>query len=260
MSGFPRKNVHWNVFYGRNMWNPNYYLRREKMAFYQLSTLFTTVCNSIGVALLTDYNDSQAGVEAIDPRIYVYNNDLIGSVAYNVWACVFVAIVFNPAFILDLIWPERIESPRARLTWKIGSVLACIFELSSALTLSVIVARHCGYITGDAVLGQELLDRFIKDGGTPLCYRTNPRAVVVVIFAWLGFVAVLASTVVLWLGIRHDERGLGPWIAKGRARKDLTEKDLEVIEDRAAGKTESTDPISHPAPVAESNVPAHTAS
>jgi hypothetical protein len=192
MSGFPLKNVHWNVFYGSKMWNPNYYLRREKMAFYQLSTLMTTVCNSIGVALLTDYNDSQAGVEALDPTIYIYNNDFIGSLAYNVWACVFVAIVFTPAFILDLIWPERIESPRARLTWKIGSALACVFELSSALTLSVIVARHCGYFTGDAVLGQQYLDTFTKDGGTPLCYRHDARAVVVVIFAWLGFVAVLA--------------------------------------------------------------------
>jgi hypothetical protein len=142
-----------------------------------------------------DYNDSQAGVQEADPSIYVYNNDLIGAMAFNVWACVFVAVVFTPAFILDLIWPERTESARARLTWKIGGILSCIFMVASAVTLTAIVATHCGYITGDIVRGQQLLDLYVKDNGTPLCYRRNARSVVVVIFAWLSFVVVLARWV-----------------------------------------------------------------
>jgi hypothetical protein len=53
MSGFPLENVHWNRFKGSYMWNNIYHLRRTKFIVYQLATLFTCVCNSIGVALLT---------------------------------------------------------------------------------------------------------------------------------------------------------------------------------------------------------------
>ena len=157
----------------------------------------------------------------LDERVYVYNNDFIGVASYNIFAGVFVAFIFGAAFFFDLFWPERHESKSVLIAWKVCGVLSVIFYLASALAETVITAENCGYFvlpTGlPAGYGDSLLSQFTKDGGTPLCYRKNSRAVASVVFSWLGFVSVLGSCILLFFSINHTEKGPGPKSTHARA-------------------------------------------
>lgn len=176
-----------------------------------------------------DYVDSQKYVAALDDRVYVYNNDFVGVASFNIFAGIFVAFIFGAAFFFDLFWPERHESKSVLIAWKVCGVLSTIFYLASALALTVITANHCGYFRGPAGVndgyGQSLLSQFSKDGGTPLCYRKNSRAVASVVFSWLGFVSVLGSCILLFFSIDHTEKGPGPKSTHARAEEDAEKSD-----------------------------------
>lgn len=168
----------------------------------------------------------QSKIQKITSRqIRVYNNDYVGAASYNIFAGVFVAFIFGAAFFFDLIWPERKESRAVRIAWKVCGVLAVIFHLASALTLTVITARHVSRIRGD--YGRSELSRdetqhwwrqYSKHSEAPLIYRHNPRAIAAVVFVWLGWISVLPSCVLLFLGINNTEKGLGPKSRHARQR------------------------------------------
>lgn len=156
-----------------------------------------------------------------------------------------MAFIFGAAFFFDLFWPARRESPAVRLAWKTCGVLAVVFHLSSALTLTIITASHCGYFRDSQDQGREpsygksLLEQFRKDGRTPLCYRHNSRAVTAVVFVWLGLASVVGSCVVLHMSLSHIGKN-GPY--SKHARKDVEKGHLPV--DGAADSDQDIKPIS----------------
>lgn len=129
---------------------------------------------------------------------YVYNNDYVGAASYNIFAGVFVAFIFGAAFFFDLFWPERHESKSVRIAWKVCGVLSTLAHLAAALELTIITSTRQGYVTGvSQAEGENLVGQFHKDGGTPLNYKKNGRAVAAVVFAWLGFCSVVPSYVIM---------------------------------------------------------------
>lgn len=77
-----------------------------------------------------------------------------------------------------------------KLSWRICSVLACLFTLSAALGYTIILATKSAYVTGtDASTAQRLLAEY---GGSPMRYRDNGRAIASVVFLWPGMVATFA--------------------------------------------------------------------
>ena len=185
-----------------------------------------------------DYVQGQKRIEKIsNHREHVHNNDWVGAGSYNIFAGVFVATIFGAAFFFDLFWPEREETKAVRLSWKICGVLATIFHLASALTLTVITVRHSAYITpGDRDRQDFWWSKYEKHEQNPLSYRHNPRALAAVVFAWLGFVSVVGryacsnyvysrsftdkdfSCILLFFGLNHIEKGLGPKSTHARVR------------------------------------------
>lgn len=143
--------------------------------------------------MFVDYIQGQKKIENVtNKHETVYNNDYVGAGSYNIFAGVFVAFIFGAAFFFDLFWPERYESPSVRLAWKINGVLATIFHLASALTITIITARHSAYVTpGDKATQDFWWSHFRKHKENPLSYKHNPRAIAAVVFAWLGFVSVV---------------------------------------------------------------------
>ena len=122
----------------------------------------------------------------------VYNNDYVGAASYNIFAGVFVAFIFGAAFFFDLIWPERKESNGVRIAWKVCGVLAAIFHLASALTITIITATHQSHIRPGGWEKQEALWRqYEKHSEAPLDYKDNGRAIAAVVFAWLGTCSVI---------------------------------------------------------------------
>ncbi|KAL1634278.1 hypothetical protein SLS58_010720 [Diplodia intermedia] len=205
--GLDLKDMQWAKFKNSYMWNTEYHLRRTKFIVYQCAMIFCVVSESLGTAVLSDYIDQQRLVARQNPRAYVYNNDYVGAASYNIFVGIYVATIFGAAFFFDLFWPERYESPAVKLAWRICSVLACVFALASALTMTVITATHSAYVTGvDAPEATRLL---AAAKGQPLRYRENPRAIASVVFLWPGFIATVASTVIMWRSLTHND-SLGP--------------------------------------------------
>lgn len=152
---------------------------------------------------MTDYIDQQRLVQVLDNRTYVYNNDYVGVASYNIFAGVFTAFIFGAAFFFDLFFPTRNEDHGIRVAWKACAVAAVIFQGASAFALTIITARRSGYVTGvSPERANELLGRFTKDGGAPLQYRDNGRALAAVVFVWPGWICVIIRYVAQDMSVR----------------------------------------------------------
>nr|POF13235.1 hypothetical protein CFP56_10382 [Quercus suber] len=257
--------MQWGKFKGSYMFgNRDFHLRRTKFIVYQCALIFCVVSESLGTAVLSDYIDEQSLIQRLDSNAHQHNDDYVGAASYNIFAGIFVAFIFGGAFFFDLFWPARKENYGVRLAWKICGVLSVIFYLASALTLTVITATHSAYVTGvSEARGQALAGQFHKDGGVPLEYKHNGRAIAAVVFAWLGWVSVVGSCVLLFLSIDHTESGPGPMSehARQETRADpeaaFLEKDLaepQTTLPTAVSSQGST--TNHAAPAAE-DIPAH---
>jgi hypothetical protein len=109
---------------------------------------------------------------------------MVGAFSYNIFTGVFVAFIFGSAFFFDLFWPERHEDRGIILAWKGCAVAASMFTLSSALLLTVLVARYSARVEG--VSGPELDELLSHWKKSPLVYHKNGRAVASVVLMWLG--------------------------------------------------------------------------
>lgn len=200
------------------MWNTDYHLRRTKFIVYQLAMILCIISESVGTAALDDYIRQQRFIERLDRRAAVHNNGYVGVASFNIFVGVYVAFVFGSAFFFDLFFPERRESRAVRRAWKTCAVLAVLFALGDAIAMTVVVFTHSGRITGvPASTAFRLL--YQHSDKPPLLYRRNTRALISVAFIWPGWLAVIASTVVLFVSHRHDDR-LGPWSKAKHSSKE----------------------------------------
>jgi hypothetical protein len=179
-----------------------YHLRRTKMIVYQIAMILCVVSESVGTDALSKFGDQENTIQVLDPRAYVYNNDFIGIASFNIFMGITVATIFGSAFFFDLFWPERQESKAVRLAWKISSVVTTIALLADALALTVIVATHESYITGvDAKTAAALFKAYPFE----MVYRRNARCIATVVLLWPGFVATVASAIILFKSHAHDD-------------------------------------------------------
>ncbi|KAF2009239.1 hypothetical protein BU24DRAFT_415167 [Aaosphaeria arxii CBS 175.79] len=219
--GLDLKEMQWRKFGNTYMWkNTDYHMRRTKFIVYQLAMIFCVVSESLGTAALSKYVDQQDYLENNAPGATIHNNNFIGIASYNIFVGIYVATIFGSAFFFDLFWPERQESKSVKLAWRICSVLACLFTLSSALGFTVILATKAAYVTGANARGVEQYLIYVKE--SPLIYRKNGRGIASVVFLWLGMVATIASTVILWKSLQYIDT-FGPKSSHARAR-DFPEK------------------------------------
>lgn len=216
--GLDLHEIQFYKFKGKHMFNRIYHLRRTRMIVYQLAMILCVCSESVGTAALSDYLDQQSDIQGQHPEVKVHNNDFIGAASYNIFVGISVATIFGAAFFFDLFWPERYESPPVRLAWRICAVVVSIMMLSSALVMTVITAMHSAQITGtDAASARKIWQEAMKKPA--LTYRTNPKAVASVVLAWPGWVATVASTVVLFMSKKHDDR-FGAKSKYGRSLED----------------------------------------
>ncbi|KAF2503302.1 hypothetical protein BU16DRAFT_546299 [Lophium mytilinum] len=223
--GLDLREIQWWKFKSSYMWNNEYHLRRTKFIVYQIAMIFCVVSESLGTAALSDYIDQQDYVETHNSNIFLHNDDFIGAASYNIFVGVFVATIFGAGFFFDLFWPERHESYAVKLAWRICAILASIFALSTALTLTIIVATHRVGVSGLEGAGARPLA--LKRGLTPFQYRKNGRAIASVVFIWPGFLGTVASTFLLWKSYAHNEE-FGPKSTHARGEVDPKDKEVEM--------------------------------
>ncbi|KAK6332257.1 hypothetical protein TWF696_002978 [Orbilia brochopaga] len=205
--GLDLREIQWGKFASKNMFDPQWYLRREKMIIYQMAMIFMVVSESVGTAALSDYVDQQDYLERYYPGSHIHNNDIVGIASFNIFMGVSVATIFGAAFFFDLFWPDRYESPGVKLAWKISAVAVCIGTFADALAYTVIVATHKCWV--DGVSGDEE-SMLLRNAGQPSwVYRHNPKAVASIVLLWVGLVFTIASTFILFKYYAHLE-AFGP--------------------------------------------------
>ena len=126
-------------------------------------------------------------------KVTLSNDGYIGAASYNIFAGVFVGFVYGAAFFFDLMFPERKEDRGIRIAWKVCGVLAVIFHLGAAITLTIItVTRHASVKASIPPLNDEEFwwHQYSKHSEAPLSYGHNPRAIAAVVFVWLGFASL----------------------------------------------------------------------
>ncbi|KAF3904978.1 hypothetical protein AA313_de0201098 [Arthrobotrys entomopaga] len=188
--GLDLREIQWNKFASKNMFDRKWYLRREKMIIYQLAMISMVCSESVGTAALSAYVDQQSHLETLYPPSRVHNNDIVGIASFNIFMGVAVATIFGAAFFFDLFWPERHESKGVKLAWKISDIAACIGTFADALAYTVIVATHeCSV---DGVTGSRLTQVLRESGRPNWKYRKNARVVASVVLLWVGLVFTIA--------------------------------------------------------------------
>lgn len=61
-------------------------------------------------------------------------------------------------------------------------------------------------------------------GRYPLVYRQNGRAIAALVFLWPGWLATIASTIIMWMSLAHNDR-VGPFST--HAQQDRS-KEIEL--------------------------------
>ncbi|MDI1492191.1 MAG: hypothetical protein OHK93_003403 [Ramalina farinacea] len=234
--GLDLREMQWGKFKSSYMFNTEYHLRRSKMVVYQIAMILCVCSESVGTAALSEYVDQQEFIARQDHLAVVYNDDFVGIMSYNIFVGVAVATIFGAAFFFDLFWPERHESPSVHLAWKICAVIMCVMGLADALAMTVIVATKSAYLSGpDAVQGMTLLQQYLKP---TLIYRKNAKAVASVVLLWPGWVATVASTVILFLSHQHDAIH-GPKSTHARGRDFEEERKRQSSGEQSGGEKSS---------------------
>ncbi|KAI4731536.1 hypothetical protein E4T49_00705 [Aureobasidium sp. EXF-10728] len=238
--GLPFSEFTWSKFGNANMWNNVYHLRRTKFIVYQLAMIFCVVSESLGTDALSRFVSQQKYIESHGgPGASEYNNDYVGVASYNIFAGIYVATIFGGAFFFDLIWPERHEDHGVRLGWKLSAIAGIFIHLASCIAMTVIVATRSAYVIGlSAADGNRLV---MENGKTPLVYRHSARIVTSVVFGWIGWIFVIASTVILVVGKSHDEK-VGPWSTHVREAK---KNNIDVESNFVSGQP-SEKPLTNP--------------
>jgi len=154
---------------------------------------------------LTKYEALQTNVEALSGHAaHLYNNDLIDSEIVTIVFCVMVATVFGTDFFFLLFFPRRTYPKIYNRIKLFLSVIITLGVLCGALASSVVVARNSAKIIGvDETTAQQLTAVYYRP---PLKYNVYSTNIAYVVLVWLGFICTAASTVVMYIAVKHDER------------------------------------------------------
>ncbi|KAK6530983.1 hypothetical protein TWF281_007811 [Arthrobotrys megalospora] len=237
--GLDLREIQWKKFASSNMFDRQWYLRREKMIIYQLAMISMVCSESVGTATLSAYVHQQSHLEGVYPGSHVHNNDIVGIASYNIFVGVAIATIFGAAFFFDLFWPDRHESGGVKLAWRVSAVVVSVAALADALAFTVIVAMHECWV--DGVSGEELA-AVLRDGGYPSWqYRRNARAVASVVLLWVGLVFTIASTYILFKYYAHHGK-FGPKSHEALGAEKQLAPDLEK---EAAPPSPAPPPVPH---------------
>jgi hypothetical protein len=102
---------------------------------------------------------------------------------FNIFSCVFLALLFGAAVLFDLFWPEREEARCIQWTWKLSAAASSLFQLAASLATTIVVATHGVHIYGVSVEQENIIRR--NWNGPPLVYQQSKLALAAVVFCWI---------------------------------------------------------------------------
>ncbi|KAF6765698.1 hypothetical protein DFP72DRAFT_1039482 [Ephemerocybe angulata] len=215
--GFDLSEMHWSAFGSKEMMDPRYHLRKQRIIVYKIAMSVSLAAECTATYSLSKYNAHQSHIESYpfplspttttSPVQATENNEsLIRAAISTIVFCVFVATVFGADFFFLLFFPRR----RYPLWWhRLRSGAAVVVMLgvfASAVASTVVIATQEATIYGPGVteeVRQQLIQAYARP---PLRYRSWPQNIAWAVLVWLAFVLTAASTALLLRASAYDKR------------------------------------------------------
>jgi len=202
--GFDLGEMSWGAFSTRSMLSGKWYLRRERFIFYQLAMLTCLAAECTATYSLAKYTALEDHIEDYsNHRAKVKVHDILVAESMTICFSVFVATLFGADFFFLLFWPRRLYPIWYNTVKKVLAVAITGGVFASAVLSNVVVGRHSARI--EHVSHEEakaLTDIYFRP---PLRYASWPTNIAYVGLLWIGFIFTVASTVVLFMAVDHDE-------------------------------------------------------
>jgi len=202
--GFDLGEMSWGAFSTRRMLSGKWHLRRERFILYQLAMLTCLAAECTATYSLAKYSALTDHIQDWSQhRAHVKVHDILVAESMTICFSVFVATLFGADFFFLLFWPRRLYPFWYNLTKKILAVVITAGIFASAVLSNFVVARHSARV--ERVSPEEakaLTDIYYRP---PLRYASWPVNITYVVLLWIGFVFTVASTIVLFMAVDHDE-------------------------------------------------------
>ncbi|KAE9402290.1 hypothetical protein BT96DRAFT_918299 [Gymnopus androsaceus JB14] len=202
------KEMRWDAFKSKNMYSRAYYLRRERLIVYQITTNVAGIAQGLASFSIHKYNTLQTHIQnyalTLTPAfvVEVHKDDIITAGILTLVFGALMSVVFNIDLLLVVQWPRHIFPKWYNYT---RITLAIIFTaglLVAAITSTVIVTTHSAFITGTPVAMQEQYTDLFSS--PPLKYKDWAVNVVYVSLLWVSCLFAMTSTAIMVISVKHE--------------------------------------------------------
>jgi hypothetical protein len=133
----------------------------------------------------------------------VHSDDIRHAAITTIVFCVLVATLFGADFFFLVFWPRRVYPTWYNLAKLVLAVAISIGMLAAALQSTIVVVNHSSFISGVSDdVAQQWRDFYSRPS---LVYKEFPQNIAWVVLLWIATIATLASTVVMFMAVRHHD-------------------------------------------------------
>ncbi|GAA5926335.1 hypothetical protein JCM1841_005537 [Sporobolomyces salmonicolor] len=202
--GFDLSELSFHAFSSREMFDPRWHLRRERFVAYQLAMLICLAAECTATYSLDKYEDLQTHIQErwAAEGAHVYQNDIIDMQIVLIVMCVMVACLYGADFFFLLQFPRRRYPKWYQSTKKACAIIITLGVFAAALGSTIVVARNSAKIehVSDAVAAAAAAYYFRP----PLQYNKWAVNIAYVVLVWIGWVAVVISTILMFMAADYD--------------------------------------------------------
>jgi hypothetical protein len=200
--GLELNRIRFSAFKHSNMFNPTYYLRRQRFVAYQLAMIFTVIGECMATDTLDKYLELQNQVSIYQPGASLFNNDIVGVGAFTIFAGVYTATVFGAMFFFLLFWPALSETVMWFRIKAAASIFAILAVLGAAISSTIIVATRNAYLIPSPNGDFQALQAAFSNPRPPFVYKHYAYVYPWLIFTWIGWLFTIWSTILLFRASR----------------------------------------------------------
>ncbi|BGP43565.1 hypothetical protein JCM10450v2_007738 [Rhodotorula kratochvilovae] len=202
--GFPLGDLSFGAFSSKRMFDPRWHLRRERFVAYQLAMLICLAAECTATYSLSKYEDLQTHIESRFSPAHLYNNDIIDMQISTIVMCVAVACWFGADFFFLLQFPRHSYPRWYASIKKAMAIVITLGILACAIGSTVVVARNSALIQHvDDATKRAAAEYYFRP---PLRYRDWAVNIAWVCLIWPGWLACVASTVLMFMADTYDLR------------------------------------------------------
>jgi len=200
--GLDLNRIRFSAFRHSKMFDPKYYLRRQRFIAYQLAMIFTVVGECMATYTLDKYLQLQKDVAANQSGASLFNNDIVGVAAFTIFAGVYTATVFGTMFFFLLFWPALAETVMWFRIKATGAIFAVLAVLGAAISSTVVIASHKAYLIPSPNGDFGALQAAFANPSPPYAYKQYPYIFPWLILTWIGWLFTIWSTYLLFKASR----------------------------------------------------------